>query len=802
MRLREGALWRRKGSMGENKRTVIKGKLDPHKKADKSWYLSLLDAEEQQSYEEDRLSAVLVMLKACYLARYRLRIREAKQEIASLKKGEGYSAEDYQKILALNAEIASLTRKLETYKCYFTETYFARMDVVDDKEGYNSYYIGKRGDVNLEIVDWRAPLAVRYYQKSRVNFRINEYEYRTVLRRSLSVKNGKVLGFKNEYLSVRDVLTPEEIAGRDEEILFDPYLRNIIRDRKDDVHIRDIIRTIQEQQFDIITRPERESFVLQGCAGSGKTMILLHRLSYLMYNNEAISPKDVLVITPSDSFNAFIDELSQVLELKKVRTVTLKNYYFRALQNEGVELEAKIGSEKESEEYLAYLYSPSFTKDVSREIGKLYRDVYGMFAGRECREVAEQLYRDCKVRQERYRIVKNASVRIRRSVLGELKERKEGGLYFTKPLRSLMSAFVQAEDFLQFVLEGEKRSADYFFRQFADFYRCGREIVSRAEEVFTHASDDLCGLLVTVEKEIADLKRYRVKAGGEEVYTYVERIERREALKREGEEILSVLGSMKEGLALFGEFFSVLRASEVCADAGRCENSVDVVRFFYRRTVKQYKKKFGMKGMYPSDGYALCALLTAAGRRLTPRYGLVFIDEGQDISAEEYALLGKIHKDAAFNVFGDLRQNITPWRGIGDWSAFGHVYELNRNYRNTNEIVDYVSGVSHVTMSPIGLQGEEVKTIPPRKLAAFFRGKQGLKAVIAREEYLPLFAKRGFTFLSAGEKLSKTKVNAMSVYESKGLEFTCVAVYDKDMTENEKYIACTRALKELTIVRD
>ena len=201
MRLREGALWRRKGSMGENKRTVIKGKLDPHKKADKSWYLSLLDAEEQQSYEEDRLSAVLVMLKACYLARYRLRIREAKQEIASLKKGEGYSAEDYQKILALNAEIASLTRKLETYKCYFTETYFARMDVVDDKEGYNSYYIGKRGDVNLEIVDWRAPLAVRYYQKSRVNFRINEYEYRTVLRRSLSVKNGKVLGFKNEYLS-------------------------------------------------------------------------------------------------------------------------------------------------------------------------------------------------------------------------------------------------------------------------------------------------------------------------------------------------------------------------------------------------------------------------------------------------------------------------------------------------------------------------------------------------------------------------------------------------------------------------
>ena len=42
----------------------------------------------------------------------------------------------------------------------------------------------------------------------------------------------------------------------------------------------------------------------------------------------------------------------------------------------------------------------------------------------------------------------------------------------------------------------------------------------------------------------------------------------------------------------------------------------------------------------------------------------------------------------------------------------------------------------------------------------------------------------------------------MTVYESKGLEFTCVAVADADMTVNEKYIAYTRALKELAIIRD
>lgn len=164
------------------------------------------------------------------------------------------------------------------------------MDLTDPLEGYNSYYIGKKGDVKLEIVDWRAPLARRYYQKSRISFSINEYDYKTVLRRALRTKDGQVLDFKNEFLSVREYLTDEEIGGRDEEILFDPYLREIIKNRKEEPAIKDIIETIQEKQYEIITCPERKSFVLQGCAGSGKTMVMLHRLSYLCITTRRSTP--------------------------------------------------------------------------------------------------------------------------------------------------------------------------------------------------------------------------------------------------------------------------------------------------------------------------------------------------------------------------------------------------------------------------------------------------------------------------------------------------------------------------------
>lgn len=787
--------------MGEKK--SARDLLSPGIDADKAWYLALLDGEKQMAYEKEHLAAVLCMLKAFYISRIRDRIRAARAEIDEIRSREKYGAEDYRALQEKKAFIAAETKKLNGYKPFFSEPYFARMDVVDEKEGYNSYYIGKKGDVNLEIVDWRAPLAVRYYQKSRVTFTINEYEYRTVLRRALSVKNGKVLDFRNEYLSVRDVLTPEEIGGRDEEILFDPYLRSIIQSRKDDVQIRDIIRTIQEKQFDIITRPERESFVLQGCAGSGKTMILLHRLSYLMYNNEALRPRDVLVITPSVSFNAFIDELSQVLELQKVKTTTLRDYFFRALLNEGVDLKAHLTGDREEEEYLRYVYSPRFCTDAEKQVRRMYVGIYGLFAGEECREVAEEILARCAGLQEKYVRIKNASVRVRRAVLGEMKENKEGGFYFTKPFRALMSAYVQVEDFLTFVLRERERTPDYFFRQFVEFYRCAHYVAANAEKIFSAAQEDLGSLLSVIEREIADLRRYRIKKGSEEIYTYADRIARREELRGEAERIRALIADMGGGDALFKEFFSVVRLTKYCQELGKCRDASDIARWLYRETVKKYKAKYGMKGVYSSDGYAVAFVLTAAGRALSPRYGLVFVDEGQDISRGEYDLLRRIHSDAAFNVFGDLKQNITPWRGVGDWSAVSPtVYTLNQNYRNTNEIVAFVSDVLDADMRPIGLEGEEVARITPRQASAFFRGKQGLKAIIAREEYLPLFDKRGFALLKEDGRLSKSKVNVMSVFESKGLEFSAVAVYDKGMTENEKYIAYTRALRELAVISE
>lgn len=746
------------------------------------------------------------MLRIARIRPHKNKIKEAKAEIQVLER-EGSSAENYRKIKNLEAEIVLEEEKMETYRPFFDEPYFARMDLIDNAEGYNSYYIGKKGDIRLEILDWRAPVARRYYQKSCSSFVFNEYEYKTILRRAIRAKSGKVLDFKNEYLSLKDYLSAEEIADRDEENVLDPYLRDIIKNRKEETAVKDIIETIQEKQYEIITCPNRTDFVLQGCAGSGKTMVMLHRLSYLMYNNEEIKPRDVLILTPSNSFNAFIDELAAVLELERVKTATVYEYFLQVLKNENVFVADKIDeTQKESEEYLAYVYSQRFVSDVQKKLDKVYDNLYGLFTGEECKDFIADIIRESKDAISAYEGIKNASTRVRRAVLGEIKEKKEGGLYYTKPFRNYMNCILDIYDFFAGTLKSENaKNPEYFYRQMLSFYKSASFAVRNCDGIIQESENSLFDLKTVIEKEKEDLMRFKQKIGGVDVYLYADRIARRTEILEEIDKTLARVRFIGESTTGFSEFYSYLRGEKTFADLGSGENFVDIIRYFYRETVKKYKTKFGMtsKKMYRSDAYALCVICAGLKPRLSPVYSYLLIDEGQDISACEYQLLRKINEKSAFNVFGDVEQNVTAWRGIRSWEEVFPdyvIYGLNQNYRNTNQIVEFVSKTLDLNMQPIGYDGPEIKKISARNVNAFFKKKKGLKAIICSEEAKASYQRKSYNDLAVKGKVSKSKINIMTVYESKGLEFTSVVVVEEGMSKAEKYIAYTRALNELAII--
>ena len=525
-----------------------------------------------------------------------------------------------------------------------------------------------------------------------------------------------------------------------------------------------------------------------------------------MYNDENIKPSNVLVITPSDSFNAFIDELAQVLELEKVKTSTLDSYFLTLLKNQGIHPEAKIDYHAQvNPDYLEYIYSPRFTADRDKKLAKIYSSVRSMLSREVGGELIDSVISCAKSQIAEYERIKNASVRVRRCVLGEIKEKPDGGLYYTKQMRALFNCVSDVKEFLE-VNESDRRMDNYFYfyRQLLSFYKSLRFIRRYGEKICLSAVEDLTALDVAVDKEIFDLKRYKINIGGKEEYTYPDRIAKRGELKKEIGATISRVESILSQFAAVFDFADVTRGEGYLVHIGKCEDTVDLARFFYKEIVKSVKTRYGVSNriMCRADVFGLCSVLAAVGFDLTPRYSFVFVDEAQDISPAEYDILKYVNADACLNVFGDLKQNITPYRGVKDWAELGYeVYTLNRNYRNTNQIVDYVSGNLGIDMQPIGLPGDEVEIIAPKTIGRYLSDKKGLRAVITSEANLEKFTRKAYNVVRETGVISKSKINIMTVYESKGLEFTAVAVVDGDLSVNEKYIAYTRALKELAVVR-
>ena len=87
------------------------------------------------------------------------------------------------------------------------------------------------------------------------------------------------------FSHVRDVehlfpLSVEEAA----QLIYDSFLAELAS-RRDSVDFQNIIFSIQKKQGEIIALPYDEDIIIQGCAGSGKSMIMLHRLPILLYDH-------------------------------------------------------------------------------------------------------------------------------------------------------------------------------------------------------------------------------------------------------------------------------------------------------------------------------------------------------------------------------------------------------------------------------------------------------------------------------------------------------------------------------------
>ena len=121
------------------------------------------------------------------------------------------------------------------------------------------------------------------------------------LRRRFRTRDRTITGISDEALdgSLADA------AGVDDFLLEE-------LERARDTRMRDIVATIQADQYGLIAREPEPALVIQGGPGTGKTAVGLHRASYLLFAHRA-SLRRILVVGPNPTFMDYVSHVPKYL---------------------------------------------------------------------------------------------------------------------------------------------------------------------------------------------------------------------------------------------------------------------------------------------------------------------------------------------------------------------------------------------------------------------------------------------------------------------------------------------------------
>ncbi len=171
-------------------------------------------------------------------------------------------------------------------------------------------YVGRRWVHGSEheplVVNWQAPAARPFYTatpEAPLGVRLRR-RFRSEGRRLLDLADEALDGSTLDGVRVSDFLLEE-------------------LERRREARMRDIVATIQSDQYRLITAEPDGALVVQGGPGTGKTAVGLHRASWLLYTHRQ-RLRRVLVVGPNPTFMDYVAHVLPALgeEAVEQRAVT------------------------------------------------------------------------------------------------------------------------------------------------------------------------------------------------------------------------------------------------------------------------------------------------------------------------------------------------------------------------------------------------------------------------------------------------------------------------------------------------
>lgn len=637
----------------------------------------------------------------------------------------------------------------------------AEADAPSDRE---IRYIGRLGvrDDEYEplVIDWRAPAASPFYRATPGD------NHGVIRRRVLRCRGDLVIGVED------DLMVPE--APQDMVIVGDGALLAALT-RSRGQQMRDIVATIQADQDVAIRATDRGITEISGGPGTGKTVVALHRVAYLLYaNRRRYESGGILVIGPSSAYTAYIE---RVLPSLGEDSVTLRSLgdvvdVITAVRHDPPEVAAIKGSLQMRSVLarLAALAVPGAPTSFRAMIGGLpvHLDEAAL-AGIRRRALRDR--------------TRNQATKAARELLAEAAWRqvREGDR------DEFMDSFDESlavEDFLaQWWPQVDPREALLWLEDTELAYEVCRSVLSQGDAAsLAHAARETLELGTWTVADAALIDDLSVRLG------QVEEPEPEERSFYEIEELDGV-----EELQAMG---SAIRAPEMA----------------HTMTPGNTRERL---------------LAGTIGRH--GEYAHVLVDEAQDLSPMQWRMIGRRGRRASWTVVGDVAQSSWPDVAEADRArqeAYGSQprqgFHMTTNYRNAQEIFDYARDVilpvvpdadipravretgvqpSEATFGDaLDTSRPDVGTVAAQALAELAEQVDGSIAVIAPQRHAEA--------VIALDGSHEGRVVVIDPLSTKGLEWDATVVVDPDAIIAEApggarvlYVVLTRAAHRMSVLR-
>lgn len=706
----------------------------------------------------------------------------------SINFGDAYETTETVVSIRQQAEILSdkerrhqhAIRQLKTYQRLLDSPYFGRIDFREQGDTTPlTIYIGvgslkDESDEDFLVYDWRAPVASLYYDyppgPAKYDTPAGNIEGTIEVKRQYSILGGKIKSMFDAGITIGDELL-QEVLGQ-----------------HSSAQMKTIVATIQQEQNRIIRNERSHVLIVQGPAGSGKTSAALQRAAYLLYRHRnTLTANQIVLFSPNPMFNSYVSTVLPELGENNMQQATLQEYFERRLGTQFTledpfdhmeyTLTAVGASDYEARmEGVQFKSSMDFMEWLMHYIDEL--GTRGLvFRGLRLR--GEILISGRVISEYFYNLDPTLSIPLRLSLvmrwlLSLLKEHakeERNKPWVAEEVQNLDNdAFVSAHHKL-------RKRGRYTDESFDDFAQEERILADRVIQKYFRRLSMLVKNLRFVDTQ-AVFRRFFEQRGN---------------------------------LVEFRPETRPLNWEQICDDTvSRLSNG----QLAYEDAAPYLFLKEQIEGIHTNT-----------------RVKHVFIDEAQDYSPFQFALIRKLFPWSRMTMLGDTNQAIfthaqgREYTGLRTLAGTEHTETivLTRSYRSTRPIIQFTSSLLQdgAEIEPFNRVGRKpsLTIVSSREIlysqlrgeitALQSRGHRSIAVICksqaeANDAHKELRKHMAVSLITKDTSLFKPEVVVIPSYLAKGVEFDAVllydasqSVYDKESLRKLFYTACTRAMHEL-----